>query len=513
MTEKQLYVIVQAGGRGTRLRHHTWNKPKCLVSVRGKPLLYHMFDVFPGSKFLIIGDYAYEQLEGYLKANDPGVEFELIRASEKGTASGIARALEEIPSSASVVLTWSDLIIKKLPVFPDTDRPVVCTTSAFTCRWSVREASEEGGGLREITASSRGVAGIFFFQRASKFRAPPSSGEFVKWFAKEFSEYEILDCPELEELGDFSAIEKANETSGFCRFFNRVEISETHVKKTVIDPDYNSLHQHEVAWYKHAADLGFRRTPKIISNEPLIMERLKGRHAYEMTELTEREKRAVLCDYLDSLTQLHDKSSIQAPPQGIRQVYLEKTLSRVDGIKLLVPGSQRESLTINGKKCRNLFHQRHAHVLQDVVEELAVKYFVPIHGDATFSNTLVDDNLRVWFFDPRGYFAEPGIYGDALYDFAKVYYSAVGGYDLFNRRKFKLHLDYETVEILMDDPVFAKAAKSVFRDYFGRDLAKIEALHSLIWLALSGYVKDDLDSVIGAYYSGLYWMEVASSQI
>ena len=34
-----LHIIVQAGGRGSRLRHHTWNKPKCLVSVRGKPLI------------------------------------------------------------------------------------------------------------------------------------------------------------------------------------------------------------------------------------------------------------------------------------------------------------------------------------------------------------------------------------------------------------------------------------------------------------------------------------------
>ena len=37
-------IVIQAGGRGSRLRHYTWNKPKCLVSHNGKPVIYHLFD-------------------------------------------------------------------------------------------------------------------------------------------------------------------------------------------------------------------------------------------------------------------------------------------------------------------------------------------------------------------------------------------------------------------------------------------------------------------------------------
>jgi len=37
-------------------------------------------------------------------------------------------------------------------------------------------------------------------------------------------------------------------------------------------------------------------------------------------------------------------------------------------------------------------------------------------------------------------------------------------------------------------------------------MANIELLHGLIWLALSGYAKDDIDSVIGSFYLGLYWL-------
>ena len=83
MTDTHLQIIVQAGGRGSRLRHHTWNKPKCLVSVLGKPLIYHLFDRYPHAKFIIIGDYAFDQLEKYLKINPPSIEFELIHTESK----------------------------------------------------------------------------------------------------------------------------------------------------------------------------------------------------------------------------------------------------------------------------------------------------------------------------------------------------------------------------------------------------------------------------------------------
>ena len=46
-----------------------------------------------------------------------------------------------------------------------------------------------------------------------------------------------------------------------------------------------------------------------------------------------------------------------------------------------------------------------------------------------------------------------------------------------------------------------------------KDLYKIEILHGLIWLTLSGYVKDDIDSVIGSFYNGLFWLEEGLSKL
>lgn len=509
MSTSQLHVIVQAGGRGSRLRHHTWNKPKCLVSVRGKPILYHLFDQFPQAKFVIIGDYLYEQLDKYLQVNPPRVSYELLCAEEKGTASGIAVALERVPADAPLVLTWSDLIIGSLPPWPQTNLPVICTTDSFTCRWTV--AAE--GHLHEQPGTKNGIPGLFYFPQASVFPIPPAKGEFVKWFAANVPKYDLLDCPDMEELGDFSTIEESNDRAGFCRFFNKVEVGATQVVKTVVDPEYETLHAKEVAWYREAQRLGFRRIPKVYSEAPLVLERIQGQHAYQMNDLTERERRAVMADYLDSLIALHDLAEAPADPKDVEEVYITKTISRVQSVAGIIPGFDQDSMTINGKKCRNLFAPKHQGILQSLLPDLQPQRFVPIHGDATFSNTMIDDKLRVWFIDPRGYFAKPGIMGDAWYDFAKVYYSAVGGYDAFNRRKFKLHIDNETVEVLMEEPLFAKTARDIFADYFSKDLARIEVLHGLIWLALSGYAKDDIDSVIGSFYLGLYWLEMGTAKL
>ena len=509
MSASQIHIIVQAGGRGSRLRHHTWNKPKCLVSVHGKPLLYHLFDRFPDANFSIIGDYAFEQLEKYLQVNKPSVTYSLIKASGSGTASGIAQAMTGIHEDTPVILLWSDLIVGDLPAWPQTSKPVVCISSAFTCRWSL--SSE--GKLHEITSATNGIPGLFYFPKRKLLTAPPTSGEFVKWLAVNLTEFDVLDCPNLQELGDFATIEKENDAAGFSRFFNQVTINEYTVEKRAIDPNYQSLIEKELAWYEQSSQLGFRRIPRVISSSPFVMERVKGEHLYRIKDLSLREQRAVFADYLDSLISLHDKKHVPAQPEDIFDVYVKKTIDRVASVSSIIPGFERDSMTVNGKKCRNVFSEKYQGTIESLLPYLQPDFFCPIHGDATFSNTLVDDKLRSWFIDPRGYFSKPGIMGDPWYDFAKVYYSAVGGYDAFNRRKFKLHIDHETVEVLYEEPLYAGTAVDIFSDYFGKELARIEVLHGLIWLALSGYAKDDVDSVIASFYLGLYWLESGRSKL
>ncbi len=61
-------VIILAAGRGSRLRPHTDNKPKCLVEIEGTSLLDRQLAVLrtnPAvSKLIIVGGYRWEVLKG-----------------------------------------------------------------------------------------------------------------------------------------------------------------------------------------------------------------------------------------------------------------------------------------------------------------------------------------------------------------------------------------------------------------------------------------------------------------
>ena len=57
------YIIVQAGGLGSRLGKLTRNKPKAIVPVENRPIIFHLFERYPNAHFIIIGDYRYDVLE------------------------------------------------------------------------------------------------------------------------------------------------------------------------------------------------------------------------------------------------------------------------------------------------------------------------------------------------------------------------------------------------------------------------------------------------------------------
>ena len=61
------YIIVQAGGRGTRLEYLTRNKPKALVPVNNLPMLFHLFRKYQDKHFIIIADYKKEGMKEYLQ--------------------------------------------------------------------------------------------------------------------------------------------------------------------------------------------------------------------------------------------------------------------------------------------------------------------------------------------------------------------------------------------------------------------------------------------------------------
>ena len=97
------------------------------------------------------------------------------------------------------------------------------------------------------------------------------------------------------------------------------------------------------------------------------------------------------------------------------------------------------NLEINGKTYRNFSFIWEE--LQQYILSLSPKTFPVIHGDLCFSNILCginNNDVVLKLIDPRGSFGVRCIYGDALYDQAKLRHSFEGGYEYIIYDRFHL---------------------------------------------------------------------------
>ena len=106
-------IIIQAGGKGTRLEGLTRNKPKCMVPVNNLPIIFYAFQKFKDAEFTIIADYKTDVLEKYLNAFASQYNFKIIKATKKGTISGIKEAIADYKDDESFMIMWCDLILSE----------------------------------------------------------------------------------------------------------------------------------------------------------------------------------------------------------------------------------------------------------------------------------------------------------------------------------------------------------------------------------------------------------------
>ncbi len=496
------YVVVQAGGKGTRLGKYTRNKPKALVPIGNVPMLFHLFRKFPKAKFVIIGDYKEDVLRNYLYAfkNKFGNDFIFVSADgEKGTCSGIGKALTFLPENTRFMVAWCDLILDEKLELPDSSGNLIGLSDRFECRWSFKD-----GSAIEAPSSSSGVAGVFVFRSKDVLSEVPSSGEFVRWLAGSGIPFEPFYIGDSREFGLISRIPEIE--GGKCRPFNCIEDRGDILVKKGIDEQGRKLAVREVAWYRYVSRFDDVPVPKVYAYEPeLHIEKVSGKNVYAY-KFTPEERRETLGRLVSSLRRLHGCDGIPADAFSCKDAYFAKTMDRLAAVRGLIPHADERYIVVNGKRCRNVYF--HFKELERRLYEVRCNGFRLIHGDCTFSNIILRDGKYPVFIDPRGYFGSTEIFGDPAYDWAKLYYSLKGNYDMFNLRRFDLTIGDE-VELKiesngwedMEDEFFALLSED------GVSEEDIKLLHAIIWLSLTTYAWEDYDSICGAFYNGLWYLE------
>ncbi len=93
-----MIAVILCGGKGTRLRPITYETPKALVPVQGRPIIEHIFDLFRKYEIndiiLSIG-HLKEKMKGYFAKNNCGMNISYAEEDEPLGTAGPLKLLEK----------------------------------------------------------------------------------------------------------------------------------------------------------------------------------------------------------------------------------------------------------------------------------------------------------------------------------------------------------------------------------------------------------------------------------
>ncbi|MCQ3938129.1 MAG: nucleotidyltransferase [Chloroflexi bacterium] len=119
MTRGTMKIVIPMAGWGTRMRPHTWSKPKPLVSVAGKTSLEHLLDMFKtlpdpeNTEFVfIVGPYLGElQIPAFIKENYPSLKAHYVVQNEmKGQSHALWLARGHL--QGPMIMCFSDTLME-----------------------------------------------------------------------------------------------------------------------------------------------------------------------------------------------------------------------------------------------------------------------------------------------------------------------------------------------------------------------------------------------------------------
>jgi glucose-1-phosphate thymidylyltransferase len=179
-------IFIPMAGWGTRMRPHTWSKPKPLISVAGKTSLEHLLDMFnsvpdPGNvEFVfIVGPYLGElQVPPFVRENYPGMQAHFVVQNEmKGQSHALWLAREFM--QGPMIVCFSDTLLETDFSFLNREEADVVAwvmPMPDPRRFGVAELMEEGWVTRfiekpESMENNLVVVGCYYFKSAEKLLA------------------------------------------------------------------------------------------------------------------------------------------------------------------------------------------------------------------------------------------------------------------------------------------------------------------------------------------------------
>ena len=150
MNEESLKIVIPMAGLGTRLRPHTWSKPKQLIGLAGKTVLGYVLETFStlpdeqDVEIINIVGYLGEQIEDYMNEKYAHLPCRyVVQENPKGQSHAIYLAREYL--QGPMLMVFADTLI-------ETDLSFLADEKADAVAWVKPVPDPRRFGVAEVGA-------------------------------------------------------------------------------------------------------------------------------------------------------------------------------------------------------------------------------------------------------------------------------------------------------------------------------------------------------------------------
>jgi hypothetical protein len=531
--KKYIILIPSCGELSPVMQAETGCKFPVYIQIGSRPLYYHILKSYSHikdvSKFVFLLPEESPKLNlGEFVGYD--IETKELTSSQS-ISQTIMYGIIEPPKEQILIVHMGDTIIS--PFGFDLSDTVYVKNRTDLYRWTCisKDAKEktclfidrdEGsfGESKQVCVGVFVFSDLLLFSTLLNSEISTSSRQSEAFFnvLQLYSSKREVQLIEPEIWHDFGHIDTYYESRlNFhnLRFFNTLSYDSELGKVTKKSNNINSF-RHQVRWFKQVPDEFNSFLPRIyessdgenpfITMELLTIPSLSELYTSNRLEIGAWDNVAKkISSVLSSFVNYKHES--KTTNCLAKEIYSIKTRQRV--VEFLSKNSWAKDLFVNvNEKSFSLVS-----VLENLdeyiykFELLDVQNFVPIHGDLCFSNIMYDiRSNQIKLIDPRGEFGTPGIFGDQLYDKAKLMHSYLGHYDFILSGDF--HVQVKSGELFSDFilPVEYGEIEKIFSNRLfssRQEEEKCNAVMSLLFLSMLPLHSDNKDRQLAMMYVGI----------
>lgn len=504
-------IILSAELIDQELQMYFGKMPSCMIPFNGRPAIdyiYHENCNHYEKIYLLVSKQAF-LVKKHIDHSQNNIEIVYIEKSNK-LIDSLLQMLKVIYNKGETTIIFGDTYLPYMSSLFNNKNTIVYSRSFESARWTVCELNNgkiefiDKKNLRK-TKQHNIVIGVFNITNPKQLlEIIETNGTSKLGFydaLKDYYNQNDFQIVETHQWVDYGHVDKYFEQKNnvASRHFNNVKIDLLEMSVMKTSTDNNKLLK-EINWLINLPEKLKDLTPKIYdysldkNNAYVKMEYfnyLTLHEAFVFGNLPINKWKIILSQLKDIINRFKyyqiDLNVIEVR-SNMKEMYLTKTIERLEIFRkqglydfskpIIINRIQHESLD-------NLITY-----LQSIIEDELLfedNKFHIIHGDFCFSNILYNpNNAEIKLIDPRGIFGNIEIFGDQLYEWAKLSHSIEGLYDFIISDKYSLVKNQNSISYKTHHNELHEQIKDCFYSEIisSQDIKKVKIIQSLLFFSM-----------------------------